>query len=813
MMTQAEILDLLKTWLPREYISSLKPSMLQLVMTGGAVAYLPDETVTSAAGIAWRVESFDGANGQLNLNPISDNRRYVAGDVLTGATSGAVWTVGSVYGFIESGPGYEVFQAYAKMFERASLAGERSLHELYMKDPLSTGSSKATGQVTISRTPHAANDTGIVIYKGTKFATTKDVSRGTWTDKLAVNDYEVTADVVFTAGDAGPHTAQVQSTRWGWQQNTDAGTVTYPHLPMDEIASATIFKFAPAGVGLFAKNDIVAGTLTGARFRVYSFSAITTIMVAVPLDRLEPVVGEHLALVGGASSWHVDAFYAYRDEFNALTVTNAAAISGGTWPGLDAVGDERGTYRQPADPDTEEFTMLALGGIGSFNIGEQVYGWRQRLYVATGAGDYTVGEPIFGTSGLIMRVAYWEPASGILDTSSYSIGTYQLNETLVGGLSGTSRVLLAADPVVNIAWTVKSWNAISRKLVVSAIIPGPRFQAQSVVYGKDSAARWMVDTSDLYTAGVPESDDSYRDRMSRMLDSVSRNGILRSVIAKLIPKGFRYAQMFEADAIGCFTSETDDLSTRVFYVGAGAGAFTVGEPVLGATSGAIWKVVNWATPALTLRPWEQRRLVMGAGAGAYVPGQTVTVVATGAIGTVLAWNGGTKELDLTTINRIPWQVGDVIGGVGPVNYAVATRGPQSTGVPLIDGETITGVLSAASYVIDHRDPEVPSVNDARTAIAWDVLDVDPDADGRRDYGPAYDLTGWVVLSNEEMRGMFCIVLPDIPPPNDTVYPAIYDAVRRLKAAGVTIGAMYRDASYNPITTIPVPIYPPEEVYS
>ncbi|MDP3209127.1 MAG: hypothetical protein Q8M65_08250, partial [Rhodoglobus sp.] len=318
--------------------------------------------------------------------------------------------------------------------------------------------------------------------------------------------------------------------------------------------------------------------------------------------------------------------------------------------------------------------------------------------------------------------------------------------------------------------------------------------------------------------GGNETDDDYRDRLKTDLDVVSKPGLLRTIVRKIVTLGYRYAQLIEGWQIGCFLSETDG---RTFEMNPGGTSnYVVGNTVT-ATSGGTGVVRAWIPELmlLTVQPtnalaftvgdlvvdggisWQihaeqptgypsTRDVYMAAGAGIYLLTDDVTN-GLGATWHVELWAPATNMLRLSPVN----------------------------GVDIADGDTLTGSMSGTARVINHQNVVI-GADDARTAIAWDIADIgapgpnplEPWVDEYRSFGPAYDLTGWVILDNAEMRGSFCVVLPDIAPPNDSVYPAIYDAVVRMKAAGVLFAAMYKDGSLNPIITFPIPVIIPKPLY-
>lgn len=809
MMTQQDILDLLNTLVPGDYVEQLKPSRLYLYMVpGGVGTYYADETVASAGGVQWRVWSWDAATYALVVTPLSKPvTPYVAGDVLTGPSG--TWTVQSVRGYKESGPGYELFQAYAKMMERASVAGAVSANSLFISQAV--GASRATGQVSLTRTPHAANDCRVTYYKGTRVSTRRDVVRpGGWVDTLALNDYELTADVTFSPTEAGPKTVAVQSVKYGYQQNVGDGTVVYPHEPIPDVAPAYIVMMTlPIVGGPYQVNEIVEGATNGARFRCYNYHAGTGALVLIPTGtNIAISVGEVMTGEITGAFGNVAATYRYLDEFNDLTVTNAAAMTGGTWPSLDALGDERGIYRQTGIPDREVWLMQA-GPVTTYTVGELVEGRTYRLTMTNPAGvpAYVVGEALTapGSPGALWTCVSWDPATLTLVVSDAGWSPPQTSDTVTGA-GGAIYDIAAQDPMVYMQWKVTAWDNATRVLQLAAAIPGPRFVPWQQVTGRTSGALWVTDQSTSYTAGGSESDDDYRDRIQTDLDVVSKPGLLRTIVRKIITAGYRFARIIEGWEIGCFLSETGDDSTRDVYMAAG-GAYTTGETVIDTVLFSAWTVHLYDPAAgmlrLSLNPIYKFTMV-GGGVGVYTFGDLVTGTA-GGTGAALSWNPGTRELVIIMTNTTDFIVGDHVT-IGGVDWVIATVDAYVTTTPpdIAVGNTLFGLTSATARVIDHY-AVAPTTNDGRTAIAWDLTDILP-------HSATFDLTGWVILDNAEMRGSFVVILPDMAPPNDALYPAIYDAIVRMKAAGVYFAAMYRDVTYNPITVFPVPVIPSKPIY-
>ena len=1260
--TAQDYLALLGRIYPADYLDSMKPPRLYLTMlAGGTGTYAADDLVTNGSGWQWRVWTWQASTRQLVVVPAASTQQYVAGSVITGPSG--VWTVGSVDAYFESGPGYEIYQAYARQMARVSLAGERTFESMYLhgrthaSTEMASGGKKSAGLLTISRTPHVANDPKVVLYSGTRFGTHVDVDMPEgWTDRKVVNEYALLSDVTFMPGDTGPFTAMAESVKTGWQQDVLALAIDTPSKPIDDVTPSMLLMVAGAA-GTYLTNEYIVGATSGARFRVYSYdtgnantgvlvalagspfasgvnpysvavdptgtflytansgddtfsgytitpvtgalvpiagspfalaagstpvgiavdptgaflyianigpnnisaytitpvtgvpvpvvgspfaggndpayvatdpagkflfvanisgnnvsaytiaagtgilapvagspfatglgpygvavnptggflyvanggaasvsgyavnpvsgvltpivgspfavgaaphaiainsagtfayvanfgdntvtvyaidpatgalsasgigpfatgagpfdvrlsvtgktayvanSGAATVsayvvnastgaltaaagspfaagasphsiaadpldrfvyvanevgntvsgyemapyheIVAIPEDRIAPIVGE--AYVGATSGFTQTLIIAYRylDEFNlppttgatGLTVFNAAATTGGRYPSLDAVGYERGMPRQSAEPERETLLMEVLG-FSDYTVGEIVNGQTRRMRMAAGTGDYVLGETaVGGMSGASWRVVAWDPLLNDLTVASrvWPPVDMKLDETVTGTTSTTARKILSMDSAVSQAWKVSAWDNLTRVLSLDATIPTPRFVSGSVIFGHASAAAWVEASSVSYTPGQPEDDEEYRDRLTQMLDCVSKPGILRSIVRQLVPLGYHSALLVEEPDIGCFYTVTGDASYRRHYVGAGAGAYVAGEYIASA-SGNAWQVVTWSAPVsvLDLAPRIVDRIVVAAGGGAYVVGEIVVGSSSGARASVLDWNGGTNTLttvdtngrffipSLVELQLVPgagnYIVGEIVIGspsqsTGEVLYwdpavdllevkplqggpflaadtiygrsctramlaGPTTRGEQVTGLtsgtvreftsntyiqpnPIADGDTVLAPVSGASYVIDHQDPPVASANDVRACIWWDDLDVGTPTGAAhwyvyarytplktlafypvgdrltypRQYGMGYDLTGSVLLSTAEMRGAFCIVLPDITPPNDYVYPAIYWNVVALKAGGVLFAAMYRDASLNPVVAFPVPILP------
>lgn len=110
---------------------------------------------------------------------------------------------------LQAGQGYEVLQAFAKMFARASLAIQRTA--IGMLAAYARGGSLATGTVEFYRTVSLASVT---------------VKSGTIVKATGGRYFRTLEDAVFPIGDLGPHAVLVRAVFLDWQHNTLGTTVT-----------------------------------------------------------------------------------------------------------------------------------------------------------------------------------------------------------------------------------------------------------------------------------------------------------------------------------------------------------------------------------------------------------------------------------------------------------------------------------------------------------------------------------------------------------------------------------------------------------
>lgn len=110
---------------------------------------------------------------------------------------------------LQAGQGYEVLQAYARMFARASLAIQRTA--VGMLAAYARGGSLATGTVEFYRAAGLAAVT---------------VKSGTVVQAIGGRYFRTLEDAVFAVGDLGPHAVLVRAVFLDWQHNTIGTTVT-----------------------------------------------------------------------------------------------------------------------------------------------------------------------------------------------------------------------------------------------------------------------------------------------------------------------------------------------------------------------------------------------------------------------------------------------------------------------------------------------------------------------------------------------------------------------------------------------------------
>src|SRR5574337_982533 len=116
------------------------------------------------------------------------------------------------------GPGYELFQAFAKMAERMSLAVAHT--KVAGLTLTAAGPQKAQCNVTLTRSSPGTN--AVTVKAGTICRASK-----------GQRDFALMADVSFTGGDLGPHTGTVQAVAAGYEWNipgpkTSASGITLP---------------------------------------------------------------------------------------------------------------------------------------------------------------------------------------------------------------------------------------------------------------------------------------------------------------------------------------------------------------------------------------------------------------------------------------------------------------------------------------------------------------------------------------------------------------------------------------------------------
>lgn len=123
----------------------------------------------------------------------------------------------------DDGAGFDVFQAIAAQFARASTAVETDCQGFYLWPhseqtyPPASGGVQATGNLTFTR--DAPADSEITIPEG---ETILVMLLGLDGNQLVEAELEVTTDTLFASGDSGPVTVPVRATRIGFHGNLQA---------------------------------------------------------------------------------------------------------------------------------------------------------------------------------------------------------------------------------------------------------------------------------------------------------------------------------------------------------------------------------------------------------------------------------------------------------------------------------------------------------------------------------------------------------------------------------------------------------------
>ncbi len=125
------------------------------------------------------------------------------------------------------GRGWDVFVQQAAQMARDAEAINTTTQAYYLRyhssqtDAPASGGVKATGQITLTRSPPLAGD--IVLSQGTLVSSFQKNVRGQWIEGPV---FELLANVTLPAGSTSAVTAQVQCTREGYQGNLPANRIS-----------------------------------------------------------------------------------------------------------------------------------------------------------------------------------------------------------------------------------------------------------------------------------------------------------------------------------------------------------------------------------------------------------------------------------------------------------------------------------------------------------------------------------------------------------------------------------------------------------
>ena len=125
------------------------------------------------------------------------------------------------------GRGWDVFVQQAAQLSRDATAINTTTQAYYLRyhssqtDAPASGGVKATGQISLTRSPPLAGD--IVLSQGTLVSSFQKNIRGQWVEGPV---FELLADVTLPAGSTSAVVAQVQCTREGYQGNLPANRIS-----------------------------------------------------------------------------------------------------------------------------------------------------------------------------------------------------------------------------------------------------------------------------------------------------------------------------------------------------------------------------------------------------------------------------------------------------------------------------------------------------------------------------------------------------------------------------------------------------------
>lgn len=251
-----------------------------------------------------------------------------------------------------NGQGFDAFSQQARIFAEAAEAVAVT-QQVYYKLPHSTqirpqamSGRQARGEVLLSRTQSALGQ--ISINPGTLLEATV---RGTRGEPVRIGTFRTLSGAVLSPGSNGPITVVCECTREGYQGNVAPGSIT----SFVELGRADSVVTVSAG-NVLTDNGLADRLTEDMVGRYLTFvtgpNASTTprkILSAAPLGQ---VTVDGPALVNGPDQ--VIQVLEYDDL--GLVVGQPEAFSGGRHAWLDAIGAERGIYRQDGETD-EQFVL------------------------------------------------------------------------------------------------------------------------------------------------------------------------------------------------------------------------------------------------------------------------------------------------------------------------------------------------------------------------------------------------------------------------------------------------------------------------
>lgn len=248
------------------------------------------------------------------------------------------------------GRGWDVFAQQAEQLSRAAQAIDTTTQAYYLRyhstetNLPSSGGVKATGQVTLTRSPPLAGDINLSL--GTLISSFQKNVQGKWIEGPI---FQLMSDVTLPAGSTSPVTANVQCVREGYQGNMPAGRLSEFTLlgrALVEGASITAAntiqdqgipdRFTEAMVGRYIEF------LSGANATTYPRKILTAVQGTTTTITVD---GPALTFPDTANIRVLE--YA---DLN-IAVEQQAATTGGKNAFLDAIGRDRNMGRVAGESD------------------------------------------------------------------------------------------------------------------------------------------------------------------------------------------------------------------------------------------------------------------------------------------------------------------------------------------------------------------------------------------------------------------------------------------------------------------------------